>query len=190
MEIWKEVVGDSRYEVSSLGSLRVKDTGEILTTCMKRVMSQNGKDYRYRETNRCIQNQTNKKSRPYVHHIVARAFLDWNGTGIVRFRNGDTSDCSVDNLFVTSRTDMLAKNKTDRINKSRESYFKKEDYPKIGTDRGYFRIRLQVEGEKFEVRRKEESDIRFIASEIRKIGGNTDQLKDYIRSVKNADKPV
>lgn len=185
MELWKEVVGDPRYEVSSFGNLRTKE-GELLTTCMKRVMSQNGKDYRYKETNRNFINQANKKTRPYVHHIVASAFLGWTGTGIVRFKNGDTSDCSVDNLFITDRTTMLQKNKQDRIDKCRESYLKKGDYPRIGFDKGYYRIRIQIDGKKYEVRNKDENLMKVLAEAIRLNGKDKESIIRLLEATKDA----
>lgn len=84
MEIWRTIEGHPDYEVSNKGRVRDKRTGTLL---------------QQREHSTCGGYRVYfDGQRHYVHRLVAKAFLDVDGTEYIRHKNDDARDNHISNL--------------------------------------------------------------------------------------------
>ena len=88
-EMWKTVEDYPAYEVSTNGDIRNKKTGRILSSC--------GGEGNYQMV--CLSISDNKNKTPYVHRLVAKAFIpNPDNLTEVNHKDEDKSNNSVDNL--------------------------------------------------------------------------------------------
>lgn len=91
-EEWRPINGFPRYEVSDLG--RVRRYGRVKTLTVF------GSPRDRRPWARITLYRNNHPSQRAVHVLVANAFLGERPKGMtVQFRNGDSTDARVENLF-------------------------------------------------------------------------------------------
>jgi hypothetical protein len=100
-EVWKKIPGyHNRYSVSSWGRVRNDETGRL------RKISKMKKGVGYLITNL---KENGKGSTLYIHHLVAAAFLGPTPPGLeIRHRDGNSDDCSADNLLFGTRAQNIA----------------------------------------------------------------------------------
>lgn len=84
MEIWRTIEGHPDYEVSDEGRVRDKRTGTLLP---QREHSTTGGYRVYFDG-----------QRHYAHRLVAKAFLDVDGTEYIRHKNDNARDNHISNL--------------------------------------------------------------------------------------------
>lgn len=87
--IWKAIKGYENYFVSNTGDIKNKNGALLKQTISSK------KRYVSLFKDGVIQ------SHIPVHKLVAQAFLP-SGKGIIAFKNGDTTDCNLKNLFYSS----------------------------------------------------------------------------------------
>ena len=97
-EIWKEVVCEEvtpgKYQVSSKGNVRISATGRVIP------IQDNGFGYK-----KCVLYSPNKTLFPYIHRIVANAFLENpNNFPQVGHKDHDKENNYVENLYWTSQS--------------------------------------------------------------------------------------
>lgn len=93
-EIWKNVIGFEKYEVSNFGVIRKKESKKVVKS-----RPSNGTLYKLMVVSLF---ETSKATVVYVHRIVAIEFLDnKNNCNIVKHK-GDTNDNSSSNLIWTN----------------------------------------------------------------------------------------
>ena len=84
-ERWVTILGHPKYEISTQGNIRNKDTGKLL----KPILGNSNRYYRV--------SLDGKKC--YVHRLVANSFLEQPyGASNIRHINGDRLDNSLENL--------------------------------------------------------------------------------------------
>lgn len=96
MEVWKDVVGFDRYQVSNEGRVRSLK-GRI------KILKQSNHHQGYKHLNIC---QDGKQHKIKVHRLIAKAFLP-NPTNLeqVNHKDGNKANNNVSNLEWCSRTD-------------------------------------------------------------------------------------
>ena len=112
-EMWKTVEDYPAYEVSTNGDIRNKKTGRILSSC--------GGEGNYQMV--CLSITDNKNKTPYVHRIVAKAFIpNPDNLTEVNHKDEDKSNNSVDNLeWCTRQYNLTYGTRIERIsNKKRK----------------------------------------------------------------------
>ena len=102
MEIWKDIIEASNYEVSNTGLVRNKNTGKIL----KGRLSKSG----YLQVSIKI-DETNKFANRYIHRLVALYFIaNPENKREVNHKDGDKENNNIDNLeWVTSSENQIHK---------------------------------------------------------------------------------
>ncbi|MCG3754679.1 HNH endonuclease [Amycolatopsis sp. Poz14] len=103
-ELWHPIEDFPEYEVSSFG--RIRRNGRVKATHVF-----NGRANR-RPWSRVTLHENGTTHYRAVHVLVANAFLGERPQGMtVHFRNGDTTDCRVDNLYydIAETLDLRAK---------------------------------------------------------------------------------
>lgn len=103
MEQWKEIPDTGgRYSISNLGRVRTNKTGYIRKSCLNNKTGVSVCSLSLRENGqRYIKTVS-------ISREVARAFLpSFKEDMIVRFKDGDCSNCSVSNLYMGYQSDIL-----------------------------------------------------------------------------------
>lgn len=112
-EMWKTVEDYPAYEVSTNGDIRNKKTGRILSSC--------GGEGNYQMV--CLSITDNKNKTPYVHRLVAKAFIpNPDNLTEVNHKDEDKSNNNVDNLeWCTRQYNLRYGTRLERIsNKKRK----------------------------------------------------------------------
>lgn len=112
-EMWKTVEDYPAYEVSTNGDIRNKKTGRILSSC--------GGEGNYQMV--CLSITDNKNKTPYVHRLVAKAFIpNPDNLTEVNHKDEDKLNNSVDNLeWCTRQYNLTYGTRIERIsNKKRK----------------------------------------------------------------------